>query len=92
MTRTRHRLYQPQELTLVLMGTHSSNIWELNRTLKASIPSMTNYCCLGIASYNTEAHLNTPSSIAPNAPSSIAPITPSHSICPRCKDGHNPNC
>ena len=41
-TPTGHRLYQPQELTQALIGTHASIIWELNRTLKASRPARTN--------------------------------------------------
>ena len=66
------------------MGTHSSNTSKLNRTLKASMPSMSNFDHLGNASYNTWAHQNT---ALP-----IAPITASNSICSRCKDRHDPNC
>ena len=84
MTPTGHRLYQPQKLTLALIGTHSSIIWELNRTLKASMPTMVNYSRLANTSYYHRVNHTT-------APITTA-TTPSDSICPRCRDKPDPNC
>ena len=45
------RLYLPQDLTLALMGTHASLIWELNRTLAPTLPSTPSHSYYGDVSY-----------------------------------------
>ena len=66
------------------MGTHTSNIWELNRTMKASMPTMSNFSHLGNASYSNQVNQSTALT--------IIPATSSDNICPRCRDKPDPNC
>ena len=49
------RFYLPQDLTLQLMGTHASLIWELNRTLAPTLPSPANHSNYMDFSYITQA-------------------------------------
>ena len=83
-TPTGHRLYTPQDLTLALVGTASSKIWELNRTLKASMPIVFNSSRLASVSYFNQVNQTT-------ATVTILTTT-SDNICPRCRDKPDPNC
>ena len=90
-TSTGYHLYELVELTLDLIGTSASKIWELNRTLFITMseqaPGTSSYPTTSYptASYSNQVNQST-------APIQTTAYTASASICPRCVNGHDPNC
>ena len=73
------------------MGAHAASIWELNRTLNDSIPAAATHSHSSVP-YTAQAHLLAVTSITPNTASPISSSANTTANCPRCKDGHDPNC
>ena len=75
------RKYKPLELTLTLIGTHASSIWELNRVITASRPARASLARTAAAAYTTVTPV-----VLPSAPPA------SSDGCPRCNPVPDPDC
>ena len=78
-----HRLYQPQDLTLSLVGIHASIIWELNRTLKASRLGRSNLGRPSAVMHNIQVNQTTALAAAPSTSSSSVSRSNTCSTCLR---------